>query len=67
MRLVVCAFVLIVTSSLAVEAAPLAGRSNSVVVIAEGPHVAVPICYGCGCRGGPGYRLPSGKCASRRR
>lgn len=21
-------------------------------------------CQGCGCRGGPGYRLPSGQCAS---
>ena len=23
-------------------------------------------CSGCGCRGGGGYRLPSGKCAPRR-
>lgn len=25
-----------------------------------------PACSGCGCRGGAGYRLPSGKCAPRR-
>lgn len=25
-----------------------------------------PVCSGCGCRGGAGYRLPSGKCAPRR-
>jgi len=24
----------------------------------------VVACDGCGCRGGPGYRLPSGNCAS---
>jgi len=23
-----------------------------------------PVCRGCGCRGGPGYRLANGKCAS---
>mgnify|MGYP001766701796 CR=1 FL=1 len=23
-----------------------------------------PVCRGCGCRGGPGYRQPNGKCAS---
>lgn len=24
-------------------------------------------CRGCGCRGGPGYRLPNGRCAGWRR
>jgi len=23
-----------------------------------------PVCTGCGCRGGPGYRQANGKCAS---
>ncbi len=25
-----------------------------------------PVCSGCGCRGGAGYRLANGKCAPRR-
>lgn len=27
---------------------------------------AQPVCRGCGCRGGAGYRLANGKCAGRR-
>lgn len=54
----------------AVAAPPTAQRSGIVpaVAISADSHAAraLPVCTGCGCRGGAGYRLPSGKCASRR-
>lgn len=67
MRLVGLAIIVWMATSLAGEAAPLAAGSGlGSVVVRDGVSIE-PVCSGCGCRGGPGYRLPSGKCASRRR
>lgn len=30
------------------------------------PGVVLAGCKGCGCRGGPGYRAPNGKCVGQR-
>lgn len=51
-------------------ATPTAHRSGIVQAVATPAEShaarALPVCTGCGCRGGAGYRLANGKCASRR-
>lgn len=44
---------------------PTAAVKSSTATLTAAPPIE-PVCSGCGCRGGAGYRLPSGKCAPRR-
>jgi hypothetical protein len=59
---------------LSVLAWPFEAGANTVAVPDKAPSIPAATtvkaerlaCSGCGCRGGGGYRLPSGKCAPRR-
>ncbi len=44
----------------AVPSAPAAALASDVAA----SRSVEPVCRGCGCRGGPGYRKSNGKCAS---
>jgi len=66
MRLVLFTAALLVFGALAAEAAPSGSQPKQIADVVDGVRPVEPICSGCGCRGGPGYRLPNGKCASRR-
>jgi hypothetical protein len=50
---------------------PIAGRAAAPVAPASVPHIvlpkgapSLPPCHGCGCKGGPGYRGPNGRCVA---
>lgn len=45
------------------EAAPPTTAAALKPALAAASTIA-PVCSGCGCRGGPGYRQANGKCAS---
>ena len=70
MRLVSLAFAALFAStpmaSDALAAVPSNPAASLAAEIAASRQIE-PVCRGCGCRGGAGYRLPSGKCAPRRR
>jgi hypothetical protein len=67
MRLILFTVALFVLGGVAAEAAPSGAQPKRVADVVAGVRMVEPICSGCGCRGGPGYRLPNGKCASGRR
>ena len=59
------AFVLVfVASLLAAEAAPIGPVAAGLKADMSASRIMEPVCSGCGCRGGPGYRTASGRCAS---
>jgi hypothetical protein len=51
-------------TSTTASAAPPSAVAGGLKSTLETLRVVEPVCRGCGCRGGPGYRLPNGKCAS---
>jgi hypothetical protein len=53
------------SSGIAFAAMPAPGAAPKAAAVSSVPIDTV--CSGCGCRGGAGYRLPSGKCAPRGR
>ncbi len=46
------------------EAAPASVAAAALKSELAAPRSFEPVCSGCGCRGGPGYRQANGKCAS---
>jgi hypothetical protein len=62
-------FVLAATIAIVLGCPPVAAGVSGTTVSSLKSAVAAsdqiePVCRGCGCRGGPGYRLPNGKCGS---
>lgn len=47
-----------------IQSCPLVSRELQREIVAKGaaPGVCAMVCKGCGCKGGPGYRGPDGKC-----
>lgn len=70
------ALAFVVATIVASPASAFVSQSSTAVVAQRGvapaasrqalPGVSARGSRGCGSRGGPGYRLPNGKCASRR-
>jgi hypothetical protein len=46
------------------EAAPPSAAVAALGTTLAASSDITPVCSGCGCRGGPGYRKANGKCAS---
>ena len=61
--LVAAAFALLAALATAEAAPPNAAAAALKSTLAASSDVT-PVCSGCGCRGGPGYRQANGKCAS---